>query len=152
MLTKLPDYIISDCGYPNWDPDRENLNLVKIHANLWSTSSIWSTKSTNLVKLLPLRETLTDYYMDKLMMRQHESKSKTTSATATTTTNTSTSAQQCSKKMNSNNSGRQTPRHVNELMMIKNGKRKPQQLTSHCALDKRRSHYTNSLDNDLDQF
>lgn len=112
MLTKLPDYIISECGYPNWDRDRENLNLAKIHANLWATSSIWSTKSTNLAKLLPLRETLTDYYMDKLMMRQNENIYKTTTSSAST--------QSCTKKM-SNNSGRQAPRHVNEV--LKNGKR-----------------------------
>lgn len=110
MLTKLPDYIISDCGFPSWDKEKENLNIVKMRENLWSTSSIWSTKSTNFAKLLPLRETLTDYYMDKLVMSQSESMYKTTATKRT---------QFCGK--NNSNCGRQAPRHVNEV--IKNGKR-----------------------------
>lgn len=118
MLTKLPDYIISDCGYPSWNKETENLNLVKIHANLWSTSSIWSTKSRNLAKLLPLRETLSDYYMDKLMMLQkNESniyKTSTSSATA------KTMPQICCKN---NNNGRQTSRHVANEVLKNNSKR-----------------------------
>lgn len=117
MLTKLPDYIISDCGYPTWNKETENLNLVKIHANLWNTSSIWSTKSTNLAKLLPLRETLSDYYMDKLIMLQ-KNESNIYKKTSTTATAKTKSPQICCKNKNScYNNGRQITRYeANEVL------------------------------------
>lgn len=108
MLTKLPDYIISERGYPDWPvEEKENIKLEQIQTNLWHSSSIWSTKSTNYGKLLPLRESLTDYYRTQLMLKQKQDL-------------------HCSKSIQYSlairqNSGRPTSKQVNE--MINNAKR-----------------------------
>lgn len=100
MLTKIPDYIISECGYPECDVEAQEINLAKIHASLWRNSSIWSSKSTNYVKLLPLRETLTDYYIVRLS-KQKESK------------------ESHHKVLQNNNKTQQTHRNENELTKAK---------------------------------
>ncbi|TMW42140.1 hypothetical protein DOY81_012781 [Sarcophaga bullata] len=122
MLTKLPDYIVSECGYPDWPvEEKENIKLAQIQTNLWHTSTIWSRKSTNYAKLLPLRESLTDYYRTQLMLKQNQ--------------DLYTKSTHFSLPTRHQHSGRPKTKQVNE--MINNAKRKQQQ----CVLDKRRSHH-----------
>ena len=111
MLTKLPDYIVSECGYPDWPvEEKENIKLTEIQTNLWHTSAIWSRKSTNYAKLLPLRESLTDYYRTQLMLKQKQDHLYTNSTQYSLPLTT-----------RHQHSGRPTTKQVNE--MINNAKR-----------------------------
>ncbi|XP_037960063.1 uncharacterized protein LOC119689330 [Teleopsis dalmanni] len=56
MINRTPDYIISGCGYPHWKNERNNLENIKF------SLPEKAIKNMKTDKLLPLRETLTEYY------------------------------------------------------------------------------------------
>ncbi|XP_034472336.1 uncharacterized protein LOC117780063 isoform X2 [Drosophila innubila] len=87
MLTKQPDYTISELGYPQWQqqlcedrlykkcrppPPRTSYGHSSSHCSS-SNSSPSSTSSSNLNRLLPLRETLDDYYK-RLLLSEHRAR------------------------------------------------------------------------------
>ncbi|XP_059221206.1 uncharacterized protein LOC131995912 [Stomoxys calcitrans] len=75
MITKTPDYLISEYGYPElWNADAKHVPLP--NHKFWNTYSLWcSNKSNQLAKLLPLRESWNDYYT-KNVLRQNEESNK----------------------------------------------------------------------------
>ncbi|XP_062142510.1 uncharacterized protein LOC133850419 [Drosophila sulfurigaster albostrigata] len=69
MLTKQPDYTISELGYPQWNDDKLHRKCRPPPPTSYSHSfSSSHTSSPN--RLLPLRETLDDYYKRLLLSEQ----------------------------------------------------------------------------------
>lgn len=77
MITKTPDYMISECGYPElWSGDSKHLPLTQMNSKFWNSYTSWcngQTATAKFNKLLPLRESWTDYYTKNLIKQNEES-------------------------------------------------------------------------------
>ncbi|XP_075149331.1 uncharacterized protein LOC142223350 [Haematobia irritans] len=147
MITKTPDYLISECGYPElWNSDSKHTSLTQINNKFWNSYTLWcSNKSSKLsTKLLPLRESWTDYYTKNLLKENEESMKYS--------------------KLTLNRRQQKNPQQQNEIILNKKrsfhfhsskryGDAKDSSGVNGLVLmnSKQRSR-TKNLDNDVDQF
>ncbi|XP_073821178.1 uncharacterized protein [Musca autumnalis] len=148
MITKTPDYMISEYGYPElWTSESKHIPLSKVNSKFWNSYSNWcnNKSTTTFAKLLPLRESWTDYYTKNLIKQNEESAAK--------------------KYQRLPSVQKQQKNHYNEVLVTKNNNNKNKSF--HCkslrrsldaentvatTMESQRRSRTKPLDNDVDQF